>query len=273
MYYNHQGQHHCIKSLFVLLCCSLLLTGCTKKENTESSAEEVTVTPTPKPAKASHTVMNYDEYMAAPMNETVTIHAYVQAKEDLLEDEDGNDTVTLYLQDKDGGYYVYDMPILEMDYDHLKKGQEMYITGTKTQWEGEIEIIEASSYRIGNGSWISEPVDIDDIYMDEEALQTHMNQLVSLKDLTVTDIQLPDQEGGDINIICTKDDISIPLVIVSALYDEDSDEYTQAENLLQGDTVDVQGFLYWYNEKPQIHIKSFSVHETEKDVSTDVPQD
>lgn len=273
MYYNHQGQHHCIKSLFVFLCCSLLLVSCSKKKNTEPSSEKITVTATPEPTKASHSVMNYDEYMAAPMNETVTIHAYVQAKEDLLEDEDGNDTVTLYLQDKDGGYYVYDMPILEMDYKNLKKGQEMYITGTKTQWEGEIEIIEASSYRIGNGSWISEPIDIDPIYTDEQALQTHMNQLVSLKDLTVTDIQLPDQEGGDININCTKEDVSIPLVIVSSMFDEDSDEYKQAETLVQGDMIDVQGFLYWYNEKPQIHIKSFSVHETEKDVSTDVPQD
>lgn len=271
MYYNHQERHHRIKSLFVLLCCSLLV-GCTTKQK-EPVQQEPAVTPSSRPDKKKNTVMNYKEYMAAPMNQKVTIHSYVQAKEDLLEDEDGNDTVTLYLQDKDGGYYVYEMPILEMDYDNLKKGQEIYVTGTKTEWDGETEIIESSSYRIGSGSWTAQPLHIDDIFSDVDALKEHMNQLVSLKDITVTDIQLPEQEGGDINIICTKDDISIPVVIVSSLYDENSDEYTQAENLQAGDMIDVQGFLYWYQQKPQIHTVSFTVHETEKDVSTDVPQD
>lgn len=271
MYYNHHYEHKYIKFLLVLLCC-VSLCSCTAKE--EPVQEETVVTPSPEPSKKSDSIMDYEEYMAAPINQKVTIHAYVQAYEDLLEDEDGNDTVTLYLQDLDGGYYVYDMPILEMDYDHLKKGQEIYVTGTKTEWDGETEIIEASSYRIGNGSWTAEAFDIDDILTNEDALKEHMNQLAELQNLTVTDVQLPEQEGGDINIICTKDDTSVPVVIVSALYDEDSDEYNQAEDLQAGDAIDVQGFLYWYQQKPQIHAVSFSVHETEKDVSTtDVPQD
>ena len=58
--------------------------------------------------------MTYDEYMAAAVDDEVVIEAYVQAKQSWWEDK-----ATLYTQDKDGAYFVYNAACSEDDYAKL----------------------------------------------------------------------------------------------------------------------------------------------------------
>ena len=68
--------------------------------------------PTPEPTE---TVLSYAEYAALPTDGSaeVTIEAYVQAAQSYY------NGATLYLQDKDGAYFVYNGQISEDDYAKL----------------------------------------------------------------------------------------------------------------------------------------------------------
>ena len=54
--------------------------------------------------EASGEVMSYADYMAAELDTQVVVETYVQAKQSWWEDK-----ATLYTQDQDGGYFVYNM--------------------------------------------------------------------------------------------------------------------------------------------------------------------
>ena len=61
--------------------------------------------------KKSEGVMTYAEYEAAALKSEVVIETYVQAKQSWWEDK-----ATVYSQDKDGGYFLYNMACSEEDY-------------------------------------------------------------------------------------------------------------------------------------------------------------
>ena len=64
--------------------------------------------------KKSEGVMTYAEYVAAALDTEVVIEAYVQAKQSWWEDK-----ATVYAQDKDGAYFLYNMACSEADYAKL----------------------------------------------------------------------------------------------------------------------------------------------------------
>ena len=94
----------------------------------------------------SEGVMTYAEYMAADVDTQVVIEAYVQAKQSWWEDQ-----ATVYAQDKDGAYFLYNMACSQEDYDKLVQGTKIKVTGYKSEWSGEIEIIDAT-FEIEDGS-------------------------------------------------------------------------------------------------------------------------
>ena len=68
----------------------------------------------------SEGVMTHDEYIAAEMNSEVTIEAFVQGTQSWWEDK-----ITVYLQDKDGGYFAYEMACSEEDSKKLTPGTKL----------------------------------------------------------------------------------------------------------------------------------------------------
>ena len=84
-------------------------------------------------------VMTYQEYMDADLDSEVTVETYVQAKQSWWEDK-----ATVYTQDKDGAYFVYNMACSEEDYDKLVPGTKIKVTGYKAEWSGEVEITDAT---------------------------------------------------------------------------------------------------------------------------------
>ena len=108
-------------------------------------------------AVASGEVMDYDQYMAAELDTEVTIQAYVQAKQSWWEDK-----ATVYLQDQDGGYFAYNMACSEEDYEKLTEGTCIRVTGFKSEWSGEVEIMDGTfEFVDGADTFVSMPLDVD----------------------------------------------------------------------------------------------------------------
>ena len=71
----------------------------------------------------SEGVMTHEEYIAADLDTEVVIETYVQAKQSWWEDK-----ATLYTQDKDGAYFIYNMPCTEEQYKELVPGTKIKVT-------------------------------------------------------------------------------------------------------------------------------------------------
>ena len=66
------------------------------------------------------------------------------------------------------------------------------------------------------------------------------------------------EEGDDLYFNASKDGKTYNFVVESYLTDKDSDVYKTVKELKVGDTVDMEGYLYWY-EGPNPHIIKVSV--------------
>ena len=87
---------------------------------TEAAATEASTEATEAVAdEKSEGVMTYEEYMAADLDSEVVIEAYVQAKQSWWEDK-----ATLYTQDQDGAYFIYNSVCSEEDYAKLPGYQD-----------------------------------------------------------------------------------------------------------------------------------------------------
>ena len=193
------------------------------------------------PAAKSEGVMTYAEYDAAPLDSEVVIEAYVQAKQSWWEDK-----ATVYAQDPDGAYFLYDMACSAEDYEKLTVGTKIKVTGFKGAWEGEVEIMDAT-FEIGEGTWVAEPTDVTALLANEAELIKHQNKLVSFKGMTVEAVEYKNGEpGDDIYVTLSLDGNSYSFCVEMYLTGPDTEVYTTVGTLAAGDVVDVEGFLYWY---------------------------
>lgn len=208
--------------------------------------------------KKSEGVMTYAEYMAAEMDSQVVVETYVQAKQSWWDN-----TATVYTQDKEGGYFVYGMACSEADYAKLTPGTKIKVTGYKTEWSGEVEIVDAT-FEIQNGNYVAKPVDVTDKLGTDELIN-YMNQFVSFKGMTVEDSgngsaflyswDGSGSEGDDLYFAVSKDGQTYNFTVESYLCDSSTDVYAAVKNLQVGDKIDLEGFLYWY-EGANPHITS-----------------
>ena len=103
----------------------------------------------------SEGVMTYAEYVDAAVDSEVTVETYVQAKQGWWEDK-GVGKATLYTQDQEGAYFLYDVEMSEEDYNKLTEGTKIKAVGYKSEWSGEVEITDAT-FEIEEGNYIAEP--------------------------------------------------------------------------------------------------------------------
>ena len=238
----------------------------TSEETTEATDAEETTAAADDALAKSEGVMTYDEYMAADLDSEVVIEAFVQAKQSWWDDK-----ATVYLQDPDGAYFCYNMACSEDDYALLVIGQKIKVTGYKSEWSGEIEIIDAT-FEIEDGSWVADPTDVTGM-LGTANLIDMQNQFVSFTDMTVeaTRIDGDDTEyaflynwdgsgsqGDDLYFTVSVDGQSYTFTVESYLCDSSTEVYQTVEGLQIGDTVDMEGFLYWY-EGVNPHITSVTV--------------
>lgn len=220
---------------------------------------------------AEATVMSYDEYMAAAVDDPVTIQAYVQAKQAYYAEQE---TATVYLQDQDGGYFAYDMKCSQEDYDAMTEGTCIQVSGYKAEWSGEIEIMDGQLDSIVEGdTFVADALDVTDL-LGTENLQSHQNEKVSFTGLTVapsTDANGNEAaflynydgsgtQGDDLyfNVTVGDSEEVYTFTVESYLCDSSSEVYKAVEGLQVGQTIDAEGFLYWY-EGVNPHITSVTV--------------
>ena len=98
-----------MKKIIALLLTGLLALSCVGCGGSTADADV-----------KSEGVMTYDEYVAAELDSEVVVETYVQAKQSWWEDK-----ATVYTQDKDGAYFLYDMACSAEDYEKLTPGTKI----------------------------------------------------------------------------------------------------------------------------------------------------
>lgn len=250
-----------MKKIFALilavLCVAAVCAGCKKPA------------PAPEPEKdvKGEGVMTYAEYMAAAIDAPVVIETYVQAKQSWWENK-----ATLYTQDHDGAYFIYNMTCSEEDYAKLVPGTKIKVTGFKAEWSGEIEIAEGATFEIEEGSYIATPVDLTALFGTDELIK-HQNEMFSVKGAVVTAIGQNDagedvaffykwnnsgEDGDDLYFKVKIGENEFTFTVESYLCDKTTEVYSAVKNLKVGDTIDMEGFLYWY-EGVNPHITKVTV--------------
>ena len=199
--------------------------------------------------KKGEGVMTYAEYVAAEIDSEVVVETYVQAKQSWW-----NDQVTVYTQDKDGGYFLYNMACSEEDNAKLTPGTKIRVKGVKSEWAGEVEITEAT-FEILSGNYVAKAEDVTKLYGTDELVKKQ-NVFAAFKGFKV---EAYDESGAAFaykNAEEKTDDLYFKASLNGVTYDfcvefyltgKDSEVYKAVENLKVGDTVDMEGFLYWYN--------------------------
>ncbi len=190
-------------------------------------------------------VMTYAEFDAAKVDDTVTIEAYVQATQSWW---DGK--ITVYTQDEDGAYFLYEMPCTEEQSKKLVKGAKIRVTGKKAEWSGEIEIVDITKLEFLEGSYIAPAQDLTSILGDEKELLKKQNVLASFKGLTIDKIEYKNGEpGDDIYVTVSLDGKTYSFCVERYLTGPETDVYKAftEETVKVGSKVDIEGFVYWYN--------------------------
>lgn len=210
-----------------------------------------------EPTDEAAAVMSYAEFVAAELDTEVCVDTYIQAVESWW---DG--CVQLYTQNEEGAYYIYDLACTEEEAAQLVPGTKIRVSGYKSEWAGEVEIIDAA-YEILDGSWfVEDAADVTEL-MGTDALADMMNQLVAIQGLTVVASQ--DADGNDVPYLykwdgsgSQGDDLYFNVALGENVYTftvnaymigtgADSEVYRAIEALQIGDVINVEGFLYWYN--------------------------
>lgn len=220
----------------------------------------------------SEGTMTYAEYAAAELQSEVTIEGFVQGKQSWWDDK-----ATLYLQDGDGAYLVYNLACSEEDYNKMTIGTKLKVTGYKVEWSGEVEVDGAdATFEILEGTYVAEPMDVTALLGTDELID-HQNKVVSFKGMTVEPSVDPNGEevaflynwDGSGNEMSDSDlyfNVSVNgqtynfvveyyVCDANGAYGQDNPVYEAVRGLKIGDKIDLQGFLYWY-EGPNPHITS-----------------
>ena len=230
----------------------------------EPEAEAADETQEENAAEAkSEGVMTYDEYVAADLDSEVVVETYVQAKQSWWEDK-----ATLYTQDQDGADFVYNVACSQEDYDKLIPGTKIKVTGYKSEWSGEVEIVDGT-FEIEDGNYVAEAEDVTGLLGSDE-LVNHQNEFVTFKGMTVEAAGQDDdgndvaflynwdgsgQDGDDLYFNVSLDGTTYTFTVESYLCDNTTDVYSAVKALNIGDKIDMEGFLYWY-EGVNPHITS-----------------
>lgn len=230
-------------------CAACASTGNVSNDTTpdtdapETTVPETTAAPeTTAPADDEDTCMSYADYIAADLDTAVVVEFYVQATQSWWDDH-----IVVYGQDADGAYFAYNMTCSEEDSAKLVAGTKIRVSGWKSEYAGEVEIIDSTFEIIEGDTWIAEAQDLTSLLGTDEMID-HQNELAAFSAMTVEAIEYKNGEpGDDIYVTLSLDGVSYEFCVEVYLTGTDSDVYTTVGTLAAGDIVNVECFLYWYN--------------------------
>ena len=236
--------------IFTLVACTTPGTG--KESSTPEGSkapESSNQTPEFDPSAKSDGVMTYDQWMAAEVGADVVVEAYVQAHQSWWDNK-----ISVYAQDPDGGYFFYNLVCSEEDAAKLVPGTKIKVTGQKTVWGGLTEIMDGTFEIVTDGTWVAEATDVTALLGTDDLIK-NQNMLVAFKDMTVTKIEYKNGEpGDDIYLTLSKGDASYDFCVEIYLTGEDTEVYQTVCGLKENAIIDVEGFLYWYEDAMNPHV-------------------
>ena len=271
-----------MKKVFAMLLAVVMVlalsacgqTATQKPAEATATPQPATPAPTEAPVEtaapaAAPAVMSYAEFAAADLDTQVSVETYVQAKQSWWDNK-----ATFYTQNEDGAIFLYNMPCTQEEYDKLVPGTKIRVTGYKSAWAGEVELIDISSFEILEGSFLAEPVDLGEVYGTDQLID-NMNRYFKLSDVTIVgkkdestgeekaffydwDNSGAEKKDADLYFDATMNGKTYTFVVEYYLQNETTETYQAVQNLKIGDHVDLEGFLYWYNG-PQPHITAVTV--------------
>ena len=225
--------------LTLVMVCGLVACGAEPATSTPTTTTPATAEKFDATAKSEGT-MTYAEYAAAALDTEVTVECFVQAHQSWWDNK-----ITVYAQDPDGGYFMYEMACSEEDSAKLVPGTKIRVTGYKGAWEGEVEIMDAT-FEILEGTWIADATDVTDLLGTEDLIK-HQNKKVIFKGLTIESVEYKNGEpGDDIYVTVSKDGATYDFCVERDLTGPETEVYAAVGALQVGDVVDIEGFLYWY---------------------------
>ena len=239
-------------AMLLVLVMAMSFAACGASEPAETPAEPSETTPaepsetTPSepafdPLQKAEGTMTYAEYAAAALESPVVVECFVQGNQSWWDNK-----ITVYAQDPDGAYFLYEMACSEEDAAKLVKGTKIKVTGYKAEWSGELEIID-STFEILEGNWVAEAQDVTELLGSDELIN-QQNKFVSFKGLTVENIEYKNGEpGDDIYVTFGYNGASYDFCVERYLTGPETEVYAAVGALKAGDVVNVEGFLYWYN--------------------------
>ena len=234
--------------LMLICCMALSVFACFGPDD-----QTTTTTTTGKDDPATANALTWAEFMATEDDSEIVIEGYVQGKQSWWDNK-----CSLYLQDENGGYFLYELACSEENYARLTVGTKIRVTGYKTSWAGLHEVAAGATFEIIEGSYVAEPIDVTDKLGTEELFNCQ-TMLVEFKGLTVVGIEYKGgTRGDDIYVNLTYNGNSYSFCIERYLTGPESDVYLAVEALQEGDVIDVVGFAYWYNGI-NTHITSITV--------------
>ena len=220
-----------MKKITALLLTFVLAFACMACGSNEAANNDADV--------KSEGVMTYAEYAAAALDTEVVVETYVQAKQSWWENK-----ATIYTQDKDGAYFIYEMACSEEDYAKLTPGTKIKVTGYKGEWAGEVEIMDAT-FEIMEGNYVAAAEDMTAL-LGKDELINHQNKFVSFKGMTVEsagkDANGKDvaflynwdgsgDDGNDLYFNASVNGQTYTFTVESYLCDKTTDVYAAVKNL------------------------------------------
>ncbi|MDY5940093.1 MAG: immunoglobulin-like domain-containing protein [Eubacteriales bacterium] len=132
--------------------------------------------------------LTFAEYIATEDDTSVVVKGVVTG---IIAKSKGNSSNGLYLQDADGGYYVYNMPTDPVTDDKLEIGMTIRVTGTKDTYSGTYEIIDAKVEILDSAKTEITPADWTEKFksadsLKDAALVREQALLVTVKGVEVT---------------------------------------------------------------------------------------
>ncbi len=211
-------------------------------------------------------VMSYADYAAAELDSEVTVVTYVQDHQSWWDNK-----ITVYTQDQDGAYFLYELPCSEEDAEKLVPGTKIKVKGYKSEWSGEVEITDSTFEFVEDGdSFIASAQDLTDKLGTDELIN-YQNVFASFNNLTVVarpsgnafDYKWDNSGSHDENSDLYFDvqdaaGNTYTFTVESYLRDNTTAVYGTVENLSVGDVINCEGFVYWY-EGVNPHITSVTV--------------
>ena len=232
------------------------------QETVESTVEEPEQTEPNIPEDA----LSFEDYMAAATDTEVVVQGSIQGKQNyFVKDDQGK--ASIYLQDQNGGaYFIYELPCTEKEYELMEIGKTIKVKGYKSEWSGEIEVIDIETWMFVDGDYIAEAEDVTAL-LGTDDLAAKMNKKVLFKGMKVEPIKDKDNndvafiynydgsgtEGDDLYFNVSVNGQTYTFTVESYLCGPDTEIYKAVKDFHIGDVIDLEGFLYWYNG-PNPHI-------------------